>query len=87
MYTILVYDTAAERNAGVLRTCRRYLRHQQRSVFEGELSAAQFVRLREELRQRIDADYDHILVYTFPPGTDPQRQAWGRPDDEPPDIL
>ncbi|ASO21587.1 CRISPR-associated protein Cas2 [Actinoalloteichus hoggarensis] len=87
MYTILVYDTATERNAAVLRTCRKYLRHQQRSVFEGELSPAQMLRLRTELEQRIDRAYDHILVYTFPPGTDPRRQSWGGPDDQPHDIL
>ncbi|MGW5789264.1 CRISPR-associated endonuclease Cas2 [Saccharopolyspora sp. NPDC003752] len=87
MYTILVYDTAAERNAAVLRTCRKYLHHMQNSVFEGELSQAQIVYLESELRQHIDPDYDHILVYTFPPGTTPQRQAWGKPDDRPHNIL
>ncbi|PRW64769.1 hypothetical protein CEP50_02775 [Actinopolyspora mortivallis] len=38
MYTILVYDTLSERNARVLRTCRKHMHHMQRSVFEGQLS-------------------------------------------------
>jgi CRISPR-associated protein Cas2 len=49
MYTILVYDTATERNAAVLRTCRKYLHHMQNSVFEGELSQAQIIYLEAEL--------------------------------------
>lgn len=67
MYTILVYDAAAERNAIVLRTCRKYLHHIQNSVFEGELSQAQLVYLQAELQRHIDPIYDHILTYTFPP--------------------
>ncbi|AUY53560.1 CRISPR-associated endonuclease Cas2, partial [Streptomyces sp. CB01881] len=42
MFVILVYDTAAERNPKVLRTCRKYLHWTQRSVFQGELTAAQY---------------------------------------------
>ncbi|WP_239311288.1 CRISPR-associated endonuclease Cas2, partial [Frankia sp. Cj3] len=42
MFVVLVYDTAAERNPVVLKTCRKYLHWTQRSVFEGELSAAQY---------------------------------------------
>ncbi|MBA8825327.1 CRISPR-associated protein Cas2 [Saccharopolyspora lacisalsi] len=87
VYTILVYDTLSERNAGVLRTCRKYLHHMQRSVFEGDLSSAQLVRLRADIGAHIDASYDHVLVYTFPPGAAPERQSWGVADDRPHDIL
>ncbi|GGI95155.1 hypothetical protein GCM10011581_35300 [Saccharopolyspora subtropica] len=87
MYTILVYDTATERNAAILRTCRKYLHHMQNSVFEGQLSPAQLVRLEHEIRHHADPQYDHILVYTFPPGTTPHRQAWAKPDDRPHNIL
>lgn len=63
MFVILVYDTAAERNPQVLRTCRKYLHWIQRSVFQGELSAAQHRSLMATLRQEIDLDYDSIRVY------------------------
>ena len=87
MYTIVVYDTAAERNPGILRTCRRYLHHVQRSVFEGELSAAQLKRFRAAVEATIDRTYDSVLVYTFPPGTTALRQAWGVSQNAPDDIL
>lgn len=87
MYTIVVYDTAAERNARVLRTCRQYLHHVQRSVFEGELSPAQLKRFQSAIEAYIDQTYDSVLVYTFPPGTTAMRQDWGVPQDAPDDIL
>jgi CRISPR-associated protein Cas2 len=82
-----VYDTAAERNPGVLKTCRQYLHHIQRSVFEGQLSPAQSKRFRVAVENKINARYDRVLVYTFPPGTQPERHSWGAPDSQPDDIL
>jgi CRISPR-associated protein Cas2 len=64
VFVILVYDTLAERNPGVLKTCRQYLHWVQRSVFEGELSAAQYRLLTRELTAQIDASYDSVLIYT-----------------------
>ena len=87
MYTIVVYDTAAERNPAILRTCRKYLHHVQRSVFEGELSAAQIKRFRAAVEGAIDRTYDSVLVYTFPPGTTALRQEWGVDQPAPDDIL
>jgi CRISPR-associated protein Cas2 len=87
MYTVVVYDTAVQRNPMILRTCRQYLHHVQRSVFEGELSEAQLRRFRTAVEKVIDASYDHVLVYTFPPGTTAHRQEWGRVDPGPSDIL
>lgn len=63
MFVILVYDTAAERNPLALRTCRKYLHWVQRSVFEGELSAAQYRALMTTLRGELDLTYDSIRVY------------------------
>lgn len=63
MYVVLVYDTAKERNPAALRTCRQYLHWVQRSVFEGELSAAQHRSLVSALRQQLDLTYDSIRIY------------------------
>jgi len=87
VYTIVVYDTAAERNPQILRTCRRYLHHVQRSVFEGELSPAQLKRFQAGIEAVIDRSYDSVLVYTFPPGTTAARQDWGVAQDAPGTIL
>lgn len=87
MYLVVVYDTLAERNPKVLRSCRQYLHHVQRSVFEGELSAAQLKRFRVAIETVIDRGYDSVLVYAFPPGTTPQRDQWGTGEPPPSDIL
>lgn len=87
MYVVVVYDTAAERNPKILRTCRQYLHHVQRSVFEGALSPAQLRRFHKAVRQAIDAGYDSVLVYTFPPGATPQREEWGTAQPAPSDII
>lgn len=87
MYLIVVYDTLAERNPKVLRTCRQYLHHVQRSVFEGEVSAAQLKRFRAAIEAVIDKSYDSVLIYTFPPGASPQCQQWGTGEPAPTDIL
>lgn len=63
MFVILVYDTLAERNPRVLKTCRQYLHWVQRSVFEGQLSAAQHRSLTRELTAQIDSSYDSIRIY------------------------
>ncbi|MFE6727763.1 CRISPR-associated endonuclease Cas2 [Streptomyces californicus] len=64
MFVVLVYDTATERNPKVLKTCRQYLHWAQRSVFQGELSTAQYRHLLHALETAIDADYDSIVTYT-----------------------
>lgn len=63
MFVILVYDTAAERNPQVLKTCRKYLHWVQRSVFQGELSTAQDRSLMAALRKHVDLGYDSVRVY------------------------
>lgn len=64
MFVILVYDTLAERNPQALKTCRKYLHWMQNSVFEGELSAAQYRSLTKELTAQLDTTYDSVRIYT-----------------------
>ncbi|WP_440106016.1 CRISPR-associated endonuclease Cas2 [Streptosporangium sp. H16] len=87
MYVVVVYDTLAKRNAAILRLCRQYLHHVQRSVFEGALSPAQLRRFHHKITEVIDTGYDSVLVFTFPPGTTPERHEWGIAQPAPSDIL
>jgi CRISPR-associated protein Cas2 len=87
MYVVVVYDTAAERNPHILRTCRQYLHHVQRSVFEGQLSEGQLLRFQTAVHAVLDLSYDNVLVYTFPPGATPRRLTWGAAEPAPNDIL
>lgn len=87
MKVICVYDTAAERNHKILTLCRRYLHHVQLSVFEGQLSPAQLQRFEHEVKQVIDPGYDHVIVYTLPPGAQTQRIDIGTGEPAPSDII
>lgn len=87
MQVIVVYDTAAKRNPKILKLCRRYLHHVQLSVFEGELSAAQFQKFQHEVKNVIDEDQDHVLIYTAPPAAELRRISIGTGEAAPTDIL
>lgn len=63
MFVILSYDVGAKRVGKALKTCRKYLRHRHRSVFEGELTEAELRKLEAELRRVVDPDRDSVCVY------------------------
>lgn len=87
MFVIMVYDTAAQRNPRVIKTCRRYLRWVQRSVFQGELSEAQYRSLTSELRARLDLSYDSIRVYRIRSVHDVQIDCLGQQDGHTDSVL
>jgi CRISPR-associated protein Cas2 len=64
VFVIVVYDTLAERNPRVLKTCRQYLHWVQRSVFDGQLSHAQYRKFTRELAAQLDTGYDSVRIYT-----------------------
>jgi CRISPR-associated protein Cas2 len=70
MYVILVYDISLKdpRGTGILRKvfkkCKEFLNHIQNSVFEGELTEAQVMELKYELKELIRADKDSIIFFS-----------------------
>ena len=64
MFVILVYDVDQKRVGRVLKICRKYLTHVQKSVFEGSITEAKFTSLKNELKKIIDCEYDGICIYT-----------------------
>lgn len=65
MFVILVYDVGVKRVGKALKICRKYLHWVQNSVFEGEISKANLVKLKKELDMLIDKDEDSVILYTF----------------------
>ena len=63
MYVIIVYDINIERLTKVLKTCRIYLNWVQNSVFEGEITDADLLRLKQKLKEIIDENEDSIIIY------------------------
>lgn len=83
MYVILYYDFGEKRVAKALKICRKYLTHVQNSVFEGELSEANYKKLVTELRKRMDEDYDSLIIYTFDSMKYSSREVYGNSSNEP----
>ena len=65
MFVILVYDVKTKRNNKILKKCRKYLRHVQKSVFEGNLTEAKLKRLKNELKKISNEKEDSIIIYRF----------------------
>ena len=63
MYILLVYDIQAKRVAKVCKYLRQYLNWIQNSVFEGQLTKAQFTRVKAGLAALIDPEKDSIIIY------------------------
>ncbi len=63
MYVIIVYDIDVKRVAKVCKYLRQHLNWVQNSVFEGELTKAQYARVESGLLGIIDENQDSVLVY------------------------
>lgn len=68
MYVILVYDIKSDKDgqkvlAKTFKICKKYLTHIQNSVFEGEISDSQFLKLKMELNTVIRDDKDSLIVF------------------------
>jgi len=65
MFIILVYDIGQKRVAKILKICRKYLHWVQNSVFEGEITKANLIKLKSELYKKIDTEVDSVIIYSF----------------------
>jgi len=63
MYVIVVYDVSVERVNRVKKFLRMYLTWIQNSVFEGELTEADFERVRAGLKKLIEEAEDMVVIY------------------------
>ena len=65
MYAILFYDVNEFRVSKVMKVCRQYLIHVQNSVFEGDITVANLVALKEKIKRIIDSSIDSVIIYEF----------------------
>ena len=68
MYIILIYDiladdTGAKVSRNAFKICKKYLTHIQKSVFEGNLTELNYMKLKTELNKHIRKDKDSFLVF------------------------
>jgi len=77
MFVIEVYDVNEKRVAKVLKISRKYLYWVQNSVLEGDISEANYKKLKMELKRIIVADEDSVMFYTFRTTRYSQRESLG----------
>ena len=63
MFIILVYDIEVKRVAKVCKYLRQHLNWIQNSVFEGQLTKAQFARVKSGLAEITDPEKDSVIIY------------------------
>lgn len=64
MYVVIVYDVGVERVNKVRSFLREYMNWVQNSVFEGELTKSEFVKIKSRLKELINESSDHIIFYS-----------------------
>jgi CRISPR-associated protein Cas2 len=64
MYVIIVYDVGVERVNNVRKFLRQYLMWRQNSVFEGELTKAEYEKVKKGVRDIIDEELDLVIFYS-----------------------
>jgi CRISPR-associated protein Cas2 len=62
-FYIAVYDVNVKRVAKMLKLFRRYMTWIQNSVFEGEMTEAQFQHLQAEAKALMEAEEDSVIFY------------------------
>lgn len=92
MYVILVYDIKVDEKGQrilnkVFKICKRYLCHIQNSVFEGELSEAQIIELKYEIKRLIRNDIDSVIIFKSRNPKWLKKEFWGYEDNKTSNIL
>ena len=78
MFVILYYDVNQKRCNKMLKICRKYLQWVQNSVFEGEISEANFEKMIYEINRVINKeDDDSVVVYKFKMMYYSERKVYG----------
>ncbi|WP_457754693.1 CRISPR-associated endonuclease Cas2 [Thermococcus sp.] len=75
MYVVIVYDVNVSRVNKVKKFLRQYLHWVQNSVFEGEITLAEFERIKEGLLDLIDENEDSVVIYKL--RSKPKRESLG----------
>ncbi|MFZ5351934.1 MAG: CRISPR-associated endonuclease Cas2 [Bacillota bacterium] len=61
-YAFVFYDIGEKRVHKVFKICKKYFYHHQKSVFRGQITPSNLIKLREELNRIIDIDEDCVTI-------------------------
>jgi len=75
VYVVIVYDVGVSRVNKVKKFLRQHLNWVQNSVFEGEVTRAEFERIKAGILDLIDEDEDSVIIYRL--RSMPKRETFG----------
>ncbi|HAJ32921.1 MAG TPA: CRISPR-associated endonuclease Cas2 [Candidatus Atribacteria bacterium] len=61
-YIFVFYDINEKRVNKIFKICKKYLNHHQKSVFRGQISPANIIKLKGELNKTINPKEDFISI-------------------------
>lgn len=73
----MVYDAAPKRGVKLLKFLRQHLIWIQNSVFEGEVTEAQFEIIKKGIKDRINKEKDSVIIYEFDSKNYSKREVLG----------
>ncbi|MGO4988237.1 CRISPR-associated endonuclease Cas2 [Gallicola sp. Sow4_E12] len=65
-YVFLFYDINSERVSKVFKICKKYLERYQLSVFRGNITPSNLIKLKKELKNIIKEEEDTIAIIKLP---------------------
>ncbi len=63
LYVVIVYDVGVERVNKIRIYLKQYLNWVQNSVFEGELTEPEYMKIMSHLKEIVDESLDHVICY------------------------
>lgn len=83
MYVVLVYDVSKDENgrkrwSHIFKICKKYMSHIQNSVFEGELSKVQLMKMQNELKPYINSELDSVILFKSRQQKWLDKELWGK---------
>lgn len=86
MYVVLVYDVSKDENgrkrwSHIFKICKKYMSHIQNSVFEGELSKVQLIKMQNELKPYINSELDSVILFKSGQQKWFDKEWWGKQAD------
>lgn len=92
MYVILVYDIKLDQKGPKIlnhtfKICKKYLTHIKNSVFEGEISEGNLMKMQNELKAYTRDDVDSVIVFKSRNQRWLDKEFWAKQDDKTSNFL
>lgn len=86
-YAFVLYDIGEKRVHKVFKVCKKYFKHHQKSVFRGNITPSDLLKLKEEIKKIIDTDEDFVTIIKLISKADFEEETIGRKDKQSESLI